>query len=263
MIAVLVAALAAAGSTPVVDGAPETGAPAVVALVTADGHASCSGFAIGARTIMTAAHCVASAAPAAVFLGADPAGPGRTVAVVEVARHPGYTPGAFAHDLAVITVAEDLGVAPLRWLDGAIDPAAPTRVVGFGHGAASGDDAHVKRTGAVAIAAVRALELELSAGPALPCVGDSGGPVLQRAAGGERVIGVISHGDAFCAYRATAVRLDDDGGALIDDALASDPASEIDAGGCAASSRPGHAVWLVLAVLGALLRRARTSKESS
>ena len=64
------------------------------------------------------------------------------------------------------------------------------RLVGFGMTGAGADDADRKRTGTAETTEVQDRHVLLGAGPALPCSGDSGGPVLVGSGADERIAGI-------------------------------------------------------------------------
>lgn len=168
----------------------------------------CSAVLVGPSTALTAAHCVEEPGALSVRVGARP------IEVAGCAVHPdAYAiprgcfegPGetALEHDLAVLTLAEPAGVAPL-----ALALAEPELRDGWWRGRAvrllgwdrrpalvgalarrSGENRIVHREGG-------ALVTEPAPDGFATTLGDSGGPALLRVAGVERVVGVLRGGPA-------------------------------------------------------------------
>lgn len=211
----------AAATRPIVDGTPDTGDPAVVAIgarrVGCDERlvARCSGALVAPRLVLTAAHCVLdprlSSTLEVLFGSAVDAPDARARRVVHVAVHPEYREDGDAADLAALILDQDAPVAPMaldsRGIDGALAGAA-VRVVGFGQARSTDLVTGVKRTGTATVTAVDDTSFRIESGPAMTCHGDSGGPVLAERAGAEEIIGVTSRGDPGCSEYGTNVRVD-------------------------------------------------------
>ncbi|HEX5059655.1 MAG TPA: S1 family peptidase [Kofleriaceae bacterium] len=167
-------------------------------------EASCTGTLIAPRAVLTAAHCVASESPASLVVVAGPrVDAGQRVEIETIESHPDYD--GLAADLAVIELAEPLpqpAVALRRVPIDASAVGAQARVVGFG----VGDDGMTgtKREGTARVSEVTASTVVLAPDPALPCGGDSGGPVLL---GGE-LASVVAYGDPACTMSNTSTRVD-------------------------------------------------------
>jgi hypothetical protein len=100
------------------------------------------------------------------------------------------------------------------------------------------------------------VDLRCTAEPSLPCLGDSGGPVLARSG----VIGVVSSGDPGCSDHARAMRVDAYASTFIAPELAAWDASSLAVGGCAVQRKQSEdRCGALLAVVGciALARRGR------
>ena len=185
----------------------------MVALVDDAGTTGCTGTVIAAHTILTAAHCLEGTDPTGlrVFFGDSVAAGGTLAEITGGAADPGFDPGTFAHDVALLTIREAAPAAPVP-----LDPRTPDgtwvgatfRVVGFGLTAAGAGDAGDRRAGTAQVTAVGALDFDAAPSPSQPCNGDSGGPALFDDTGTTYVTGVVSHGDAACADHTTFARID-------------------------------------------------------
>ncbi len=181
------------GGTPASD-------PAVVALVRAD-QLVCSGTVIAPHVILTAAHCVTPLP--VIVLGDTLAGERRTVVAAVVA--PGFDPLTLEHDVALLVVADPLGVAPVPTATslGALAVGATIRIVGYGATVVGDATPPARRSGTSRIDAIDDA-LHSSAAPEQTCEGDSGGPALFDG----RVVGIASSGDAACTMYANHTRVD-------------------------------------------------------
>lgn len=201
---------------PVSNGELDAADPAVVALVAADDQPFCTASIIGPHTAITAAHCVAGDDPRTlrVLVGSSLAEGGTVLAVSDARMHPGFDPGG--RDIALLTLGDEARVEPLVLEPAPLDASLVdtiVRVVGFGITGQGLDDAGIKREGTARIVALREEELVVVPEPALPCLGDSGGPALLPA---NTIAGVVSRTDAGCRDHAIYTRVDSARSILID-----------------------------------------------
>ncbi|MCA9623635.1 MAG: S1 family peptidase [Myxococcales bacterium] len=198
----------------IVGGEVTTGDPAVMLLVAyPPDHLTlelCTASLVGPDLLLTAAHCVdplthpdhsyglftghdASAYPTVNTLVPQL----REVASAEL--HPGYQREApFEADIALVTLAEPLAVAPLFVRRTPLDESvigAPVRIVGYG-AATYGEIDPRRRSATTEVVALGASDtVEIGDLEHRACVGDSGGPALIAAAGVEMIFGVDSYSD--------------------------------------------------------------------
>jgi len=191
---------------PIIEGAPESGAPWVVAVArpVPGGLDLCTGTVIGSHAVLTAKHCVydevgdawRATAPTSmmIFLGADLLAAGRWVNAADYLTTPGDDVQADidgGSDIAVLVFDEDLGIEAH---DAArVAPSVGDRVTIYGYGRTmSGSpvsgDAGRKNRGETTIDSVRELLVRTSGGASL-CQGDSGGPAVNAAGA---VVGINS-----------------------------------------------------------------------
>jgi secreted trypsin-like serine protease len=238
MIAILAWAAIGAVAAPVRNGQPSA-VPAAVALI-ADGRLHCSGVLVGERVVLTAGHCARTDLSIAVGATLDAI---EAVATVrEAIVHPTFDRGSLAHDLAVL-ILDEPGLPVRRQAISEWEPAAGAvvDVVGFGD---DGAGVGVQRAGSATVASSGTLTLALAPGPALPCGGDSGGPVMYQGA----LVALVSRGDPRCDIFAVATRVDREFVEPIIEAL--------EPGGCSA----GQPSWLAALALLAIRRSVRSAK---
>lgn len=312
----LVAALSSACAThdatlvaPIIQGTAERDAPWVVMVVQQTAGSTrvrlCTGAVVAPRVVLTAKHCVFRSvagsttwAPVpegelSVRTGTDFRTSPRTLAVASVATTEGPyhdDDGRSGGDIALVTVSEDLGVAPKRIGRSPAAAGTDVRILGFGYtmaGASDPADLGALHRGTATVARVEA-NVFSTAGPQWTCTGDSGGPALDVAR--DELVGVTSIGPTGCRVSTSYYTRVDRYLALIDGvlggaapdagAVADAPATTTDVslvadvgaapdaatpggvspqGGCAvAAARPHDHRWALLALLVATrLRRRR------
>lgn len=212
----------AARAAAITAGTPDSGDPAVVAVVArrsacedTTGNLLCSGTLVSPRVVATSAHCLPD--PTALLevyfgntLGTDPQG--QFSVVIEAQADPAYDPTTHEHDLLLLALADPAPVAPLALPSLALDAGAVgkgVRIVGFGTTVAGQSASGVKQQGTMTISAVDAATFQTTVAPSNSCKGDSGGPLLlSDGSGGEQLIGLTTSGDVDCASFALNVRVD-------------------------------------------------------
>lgn len=212
----------------IIGGVNDTGDPAIVAVYgIKDGATSgvlCTGTVISPTVVLTAAHCVHP----------DPAGEGNTyyvltandltdkahpspkLAVKETHYDPAFDPKAVwnGHDIAVVILDAPTTITPIPWNNAALADSLkgqPTRLVGYGLNDSFGQKgAGIKRQTTVKLNNFDPLFVKT--GGLIPwkgiCSGDSGGPILMKIGGVEKVVGVNSFGIIFCLSESSSTRVD-------------------------------------------------------
>lgn len=187
-----------------------TGGPRSVVMVlsSAQGAGFCSGVLLAPDIVLTAAHCVSSAATTRVHYKKTDGSP-VLVGVGRVAKHAGFRDNAIAArkasvDLALVQTQEAL---PSEFSAARLGAASGTEgatftVSGFGltqeGSARSGGVQHYATLRLRAPVSKLLLWLEGDAGA---CAGDSGGPVFQ----GDAVVGVIAFASGAGKHRCGAL----------------------------------------------------------
>jgi hypothetical protein len=173
----------------------------------------CTATLVGGRTVLTAAHCIEEPGPYSIRLD------GKDYEVTTLTPHPEYAgagkvsgePEEFAHDLAVLRLAEVPGVTPSPLLARA--PAAGEKLVLVGYGATSFETADwglTKRWASNQIATLAGDYLHYtsaSAGVALPDpgAGDAGVPPASEPDASEPDAGVPPASEADAGEAAESV----------------------------------------------------------
>jgi trypsin len=181
----------------------------------------CGGAIIGARAVVTAAHCVEGLRAAAVTVRAGTARVhqgGQARRVARIAVHPDWRPASNRNDIAVLILDRDLvmgaGVAPIRYQGEAIARLSADGTTAWvsGWGAVGETEAGSNRLLAVSVPVIgdarcqqlmRAQDSSIH-GPSMlcaggsvgdSCYGDSGGPLVARDGNGTpHLIGIVSWG---------------------------------------------------------------------
>ena len=196
------------GSAPIVAGAVTTGDPAIVeflSLLSPTRAGICTATLVSPRVLLTAAHCMAEHPEAVngVFFGASNAQltSATFIPVEKAIYNPGYSIDnpALEHDLGVLVLAEPAPMKPIpmnRAALGADVVGQLARYVGYGlSDGVARTGAGIKREASKPIAEVRRTFIRVAPNANGACNGDSGGPLLLKVGGTERLIGVVSFGD--------------------------------------------------------------------
>jgi len=185
---------------------------AVVALITSDGEATCTGIVIGPYAVATAAHCLRPIAPLRVSFGATP-GKGIEIDVVETRVHLDYDEETLTADIGIVGLAERAPAKPVPLYEDDLDAetlaSLPLRIVGFGATSGfSGGSKPKKREGMAKIKSVGSDSFRLEPSPSQTCNGDSGGPAFVTINKKEVLLGITSAGDLECKVYGRSTRVD-------------------------------------------------------
>jgi secreted trypsin-like serine protease len=181
-----------------------------VVCISADTLPLCSGVLIGARTVITAGHCInplGASVPYFVNIGADCSKPHARLRVAEMQAHPSYTGEGKPFDVGLVRLIADAGVTPMALSDVTVDASLAGRTirhVGFG---TSIETPMGGRGGRLTVShpILRIDDDFVWSGDATAntCLGDSGGPAFLD----EQVLAVVSDGPD-CHSESADQRLD-------------------------------------------------------
>lgn len=193
----------------VTHGSHDTGDPAVVAVVDAEGVTECTATVIGRHFALTAAHCIGThTGPGArVVLGTDVSNPIASVPITGARVDPAFDPQSLAHDAAILVLGSSPPVQPVALATSEPPVGAMVTVVGWGESMAQAMDWGTKLSGTAVVTGVDSLFVHAAPDPSQPCAGDSGGPLFPSS--GSRVLaGITTHGDTACATDSSYTRVD-------------------------------------------------------
>lgn len=201
--------LVARSSSAITNGTADTGDPAVVAIVAAQGTA-CSGTLVSPYVVLTAGHCTVPdvVQGASVVFGSSVTAQVSSIPIALAVVHPQFDPSTLANDVGVVVLASAASVAPVALGSSAPDVGATLNIVGWGLTGPDAGDTGQKRQGTSVVTVVDVTTFGVGSAPSQPCEGDSGGPALATVGGVESVVGVTSHGDVACVMGATYTRVD-------------------------------------------------------
>lgn len=193
---------------PITDGVVTSGHPSVGRL-SLDGHDglsyACTGTLVGARTVLSAAHCIEDIAKATFNVG------GQTYAVAQMIPHPAYTSQPTRNDVAILRLTQAPSVQPT-----AVSTKTPwvglgLTLIGYGITRDGADDSGTKRKAQNVIADVKPERFNMrGTGGSVGniCSGDSGGPAFALIDGIEVQVGVHSYGEGDCGVSEWDARVD-------------------------------------------------------
>jgi hypothetical protein len=185
---------------PIVNGQPDPGHPAVVAL-TFQGQSFCSGTLVTPTVVVSAAHCIhpdigVPGTAAQVYFGPDVAMGGTFIDVIEAQYKPDWylDDPEGDDDISVLRLAEPAPVEPLP--RGDTPPEGTTLIlVGFGLTSAGGSGGGVKRIATATIDQIWGEVFAMNLAPSGTCNGDSGGTALWDDNGVEKFVGIHTRSD--------------------------------------------------------------------
>ncbi|NUO54235.1 MAG: trypsin-like serine protease [Polyangiaceae bacterium] len=185
---------------PIVNGQPDPGHPAVVAL-TYQGQSFCSGTLVTPTIVVSAAHCIhpdigVPGTSAQVYFGPDVTQGGTFIDVIEAKYKLDFylDDPEIDDDISVLRLAEPAPVAPLPMGD---TPPAGTQLtlVGFGITSSGGSGGGVKRIATATIDQIWGEVFAMNLTPSGTCNGDSGGTAIWDDNGVEKFVGIHTRSD--------------------------------------------------------------------
>ncbi len=212
----------------IIGGVNDTGDPAIVAVYAiapgATEGALCTGSVISPTVVLTAAHCVD---PAVVGSGVDfyvltaadltdPSNPSPKLTVKETHFDPAFDISNVlnGHDVGIVILDTPTTITPIPWNSAPLPESFvgnPVRLVGYGlNDSLHKTGAGIKRQVGVKLNSFD--NLFVKTGSLIPwkglCSGDSGGPVLMKFGGVEKIVGVNSFGIILCVSESSSTRID-------------------------------------------------------
>jgi hypothetical protein len=188
---------------PITDGQTYSGHPAVGYLKV--GSSLCTATLVGARTVLTAAHCIISGATHTVFLA------GVGYPAQSLYPHPAWNEQTLANDIAVVRLQSAPTVTPAAVARKAVNVGLKLTLVGYGTSAETLKDALVKRIAVNSVKEVWPTRFSIvgtGSGIGNTCHGDSGGPAFALQDGREVQVGVTSAGVVPCGTLGYDTRVD-------------------------------------------------------
>ena len=201
-------------------GTATSGDPQVYGLrmVYSNAEGACTATLIGARTLLTAAHCADGVIGQSVQILAIN-GPKLYsnddtdyIEITEKRVHTGWggNPGENADDLALLLLEHTVTVPPKPWNLSAsnVGSGKPVRMVGYGNTETGGSGSKKETAQEIDQVTTHLLHFDQRNGHGV-CQGDSGGPVFATGTDGvERIIGVASFVSGGCDYAGAHTRVD-------------------------------------------------------
>ncbi len=207
--------------SPIVGGTPDSGHPAVGAiLMGTDNGGLCTGTLISPKVVVTAAHCVQGDGgwPHVFVLGPD-MDSGTQYAIRAYEAHPDYVAdvdgtGKTSHDIAVVALSKTTTATPMPYRTTTIASLKGATITFSGFGIRSvynpslvGEKYKVTTT-IGSIEAQGFWNYTNSSNPKNTCNGDSGGPAFYVDGGVEQIVGLVSSGDEYCSQDGWNTRVD-------------------------------------------------------
>jgi MYXO-CTERM domain-containing protein len=185
-----------------------------VGVLHSGGTNACTATLIGSRTLLTAAHCVASETAPHTLLSPINFYPdgfnGQRIAAVGVTLHPDFA-GANKADLAVVHLAEAVDATPARLGSQAPRVGEGVDLVGFGKTGENSADFGTRREADSTVGLIDSETMRyFGASSALGnlCNGDSGGPTFATRNGKVYLVGVHSSKGGSCGQEGNDMRVD-------------------------------------------------------